>query len=225
MEHHTPPATFGTRLTGLLDNPFTAALLYPRTFDEFVELINPTWTRQELRARVVSVVVDDTTTALTVRAGRGVPSAWQSLEFIASVDGRRTARNVKIARREGDCLTLEFDRADQDSLVRWAGENASVGDVVVIGQPAVETRTEQELHFVRSEMRVHADASLPILVQAERAGLRPAAGCRRGVCHRCACTLSSGSVRNVKTGEVSSERGAVIRPCISLPIGRVEVDL
>jgi ferredoxin-NADP reductase len=65
----------------------------------------------------------------------------------------------------------------------------------------------------------------PLLEQAESAGLRPAFGCRRGICRTCICPLVSGHVRNVATGELTSGRGQDIRICVSAPVGDVEIDL
>lgn len=64
-----------------------------------------------------------------------------------------------------------------------------------------------------------------LLVQAEAAGLSPDFGCRMGICHTCTCRKSAGAVRNLLTGEVSSEEDEDIQLCISVPAGDVALEL
>jgi ferredoxin len=72
-----------------------------------------------------------------------------------------------------------------------------------------------EVRCARSERLFDAAADVPLLVAAERAGLRPRYGCRMGICHTCSCVKRSGTVENMLTGEVSSEPGERIQLCIS----------
>lgn len=80
------------------------------------------------------------------------------------------------------------------------------------------------LHLAVSGMRVPADFR-SILEQAEAAGLRPAHGCRMGICHSCLCRKTAGQVRDLITGRLSSEGPEHIRICISAPVGDVHVEL
>lgn len=63
-----------------------------------------------------------------------------------------------------------------------------------------------------------------LLEQAEDAGLSPQSGCRMGICHTCSCLKTSGSVRNISTGEISHGEEH-IRLCISQPLGDVSLSL
>jgi ferredoxin-NADP reductase len=54
----------------------------------------------------------------------------------------------------------------------------------------------------------------PLLVEAEAAGLRPKCGCRIGICRTCRCRMTSGTIENLRTGEVTSEPGQLIQLCI-----------
>lgn len=80
------------------------------------------------------------------------------------------------------------------------------------------------LTFASSSTSVTSDGR-PVLDQAEQAGLRPASGCRMGICHTCVCPLTSGAVRDVLTGDITSTPGEAIRICVSAPLGDVVVDL
>ncbi|MEO9224662.1 MAG: 2Fe-2S iron-sulfur cluster binding domain-containing protein, partial [Acidimicrobiales bacterium] len=64
-----------------------------------------------------------------------------------------------------------------------------------------------------------------ILDTAESVGLTPESGCRMGICHTCTRAKESGCVRNVLTGELSSDGPEDIQICISAPVGDVVVDL
>jgi len=73
--------------------------------------------------------------------------------------------------------------------------------------------------------RQAANSGLPLLEQAEDAGLSPEHGCRMGICNTCSCRKRSGTVRNVISGELSSARDEQIRICVSVPVGDVALEL
>ena len=85
-----------------------------------------------------------------------------------------------------------------------------------LADPPVETFTPPALAFdldgaegtVRftSSGREVANSGLPLLEQAEDAGLAPEHGCRMGICNTCSCRKSAGTVRNVISGALSQRR-------------------
>ncbi len=81
-----------------------------------------------------------------------------------------------------------------------------------------------DVMFSHSERYV-ANSGENLLEQAEAAGLQPEFGCRRGICHRCTCTKSSGTVRDAITGELSATPNEAIRLCVSVPVGDVTLDI
>ncbi len=102
-------------------------------------------------------------------------------------------------------------------------------------EPAVETFTppaqafdaagaQGVVRFVRSE-REAANSGLPLLEQAEDAGLAPEHGCRMGICNTCSTRKRAGTVRNIFTGATSSAEEEQIRICVSVPVGDVALDL
>ncbi|WP_456697546.1 ferredoxin reductase [Aeromicrobium sp. P5_D10] len=64
-----------------------------------------------------------------------------------------------------------------------------------------------------------------ILEQAEAAGLKPAFGCRMGVCNTCAVKKNSGAVRHVVSREICADTDETIKICVQVPIGDVSVAL
>jgi ferredoxin-NADP reductase len=102
-------------------------------------------------------------------------------------------------------------------------------------EPLVETFTPPAIAFdpaaaegtvsFASSGRAAPNSGLPLLEQAEDAGLAPEHGCRMGICNTCSCRKVSGTVRNALTGELSSAADEQIRICVSVPLGDVELDL
>jgi stearoyl-CoA 9-desaturase NADPH oxidoreductase len=102
-------------------------------------------------------------------------------------------------------------------------------------EPALETFTPPALSFDADEAsgrvsfaasaRVAPNSGLPLLEQAEDAGLTPEHGCRMGICNTCSCRKTAGTVRNVVSGAVSSAGEEQIRICVSVPVGDVTLDL
>lgn len=80
------------------------------------------------------------------------------------------------------------------------------------------------LHFTASDITARIGEGT-LLEQAEAAGLRPAFGCRMGICRTCTCRKVTGPVRNVITGELSTGDDEDIQVCISAPAGDVALDL
>jgi ferredoxin-NADP reductase len=79
--------------------------------------------------------------------------------------------------------------------------------------------------LARSGRGVRADGRGTLLEQLERAGERPAFGCRMGICNTCRCRKLSGVVEDVATGARSGEGSEDIRLCVSRPATDLELDL
>jgi stearoyl-CoA 9-desaturase NADPH oxidoreductase len=82
---------------------------------------------------------------------------------------------------------------------------------------------EGRVDFVRSKRTTKGKG--PILPMAEAAGVNPKSGCRIGICKSCVCRKVSGTTRDVRTGELSTEANVDIQLCINAPVGAVEIDL
>ena len=78
--------------------------------------------------------------------------------------------------------------------------------------------------FRRSDVAT-ANSGATLLEQAESAGLRPEHGCRMGICFSCTQIKRAGQVRNIRTGDTSSEEDEEIQLCISVPVGDVTIDI
>jgi stearoyl-CoA 9-desaturase NADPH oxidoreductase len=69
------------------------------------------------------------------------------------------------------------------------------------------------------------DDGRSLLEQAEAAGLSPASGCRMGICHTCTRRKTSGAVKNLITGAVSTADEEDVQICVTAPVGDVELAL
>ena len=109
----------------------------------------------------------------------------------------------------------------------WAADGLPEPAVEMFTAPALAFDTdvaEGVVRFARSG-REAANSGLPLLEQAEDAGLRPEHGCRMGICNTCSCRKTAGTVRNVISGALSTAEEEQIRVCVSVPVGDVVLDL
>lgn len=98
---------------------------------------------------------------------------------------------------------------------RFLAEFAEVPDDAVGGK----------VRFCASELEVDADSETNLLRVAEDAGMNPPHGCRMGICHTCNTTLKSGAVRDLRTGKLINETGAIVQTCVCAAAGDCELDL
>jgi len=74
------------------------------------------------------------------------------------------------------------------------------------------------VHLAVANRTVEIDGHGTLLEQLERAGERPAHGCRMGICNTCRCT-ARGATSDLATGATSTEPDRSIRLCTSVATG------
>lgn len=82
--------------------------------------------------------------------------------------------------------------------------------------------------FTKSGTLVDADGSLTLLDAGEAAGVLMPSGCRMGICFGCVAPLRQGTVRDLRTGEITTAAegdGVVIQTCVSAAAGTCHIDL
>ncbi len=82
--------------------------------------------------------------------------------------------------------------------------------------------------FARSQVTVDADGTTPLLQAGESLGVDMPYGCRMGICFGCTAHLTSGSVRDLRSGEVTTadhDESPVIQTCVCAAAGPCEIDL
>ena len=90
--------------------------------------------------------------------------------------------------------------------------------------PLTPTSSSGDVHFSTSNLRKPCDGRA-LLVVAEEAGLEPEHGCRRGICHGCTRRKVRGTVRDLRTGTLSSDGEEEIQICVTAAVGEVTLDL
>jgi ferredoxin-NADP reductase len=85
--------------------------------------------------------------------------------------------------------------------------------------------------FAQTGTTVETTGTRPLLEEAEEAGVLMPSGCRMGICYGCVLPLREGSVRDLRTGELTSatpgetDRGGVpIQTCINAAAGSCSID-
>ena len=109
----------------------------------------------------------------------------------------------------------------------WRADGLPEPTVETFAPPTIALDPDSAEGTVRftSSDREAENTGMPLLEQAEDAGLLPDHGCRMGICNTCSCRKTSGTVRNLLTGETSRKEDELIRVCVSVPVGDVEIAL
>jgi ferredoxin-NADP reductase len=159
------------------------------------------------------------------------PALRPHLVFTAEtgrLDGARLARLVPDwATRDGFVCGPDGFMEAVRSLWRSAGLEHRLRFESFGGAPAARRVTggAATVTCARSGAAFRASADRPLLVEAERAGLRPRFGCRMGICHTCVVRKVSGTVENLATGAVTSDPDTMIQLCVSAPRSDVTLAL
>ena len=81
--------------------------------------------------------------------------------------------------------------------------------------------------FLKNGTELEATGDRPILEQAEEAGVLMPSGCRMGICYSCVLPMREGSVRDLRTGEITTAvegDGVKIQTCINAAAGSCQID-
>jgi ferredoxin-NADP reductase len=90
--------------------------------------------------------------------------------------------------------------------------------------PSPGTSRNARVHLAVANRTVDIDGGT-LLEALERAGERPAFGCRMGICNTCRCQKRSGTVEDLLTGAISSEPDQEIRLCTTTARSNLELAL
>ncbi|HEX7479447.1 MAG TPA: ferredoxin reductase [Polyangiales bacterium] len=171
--------------------------------------------------------------------------AFRNFRFVPRLRAGLTAPAAAAARFSLDELSAVHP-AWQQSEVFVCGPSSlehSVRDAWATAAPATQLHSEHfrqvasglaasgadaaaryQLVFEKSRAAISGHGAASLLEQAEAAGLRPAYGCRMGICHTCKCRKRSGVVRNLITGQVSDAAEGSIQLCVNAPLSDLTLD-
>jgi ferredoxin-NADP reductase len=178
------------------------------------------------------------------RAPRDAIFADELRALAPSIPGLRLVTHVTTERGRLDSdgiAALVPDRAERATwlcgpasfmeMVQERWEVEGLGDRLAcerFGAPVAPRRAPGGLVRVRatrSNRSFTATGERSLLVEAEAAGLAPRYGCRIGICRTCRCRLTSGTVENLRTGELTSEQGRLVQLCLSAARSDLELEL
>ena len=81
------------------------------------------------------------------------------------------------------------------------------------------------VELARSGRTLEVTAGTPLLAALETQGLKPAYGCRMGLCNTCACGKREGTTQNVLNGEFDGEPRSALRLCVNRAASDLILDL
>ena len=137
--------------------------------------------------------------------------------------GHFDADHLAVAMPEPDAVYVCGPQALVDAVRTHAPDAKSESFVPPVFTPSTET-AGGTVSFADSGVTV-TDDGRPLLDQAEDAGLTPESGCRMGICHSCTRRKTSGVVKNLTTGVMSSTEAEDVQICVSVPVGDVDIAL
>jgi stearoyl-CoA 9-desaturase NADPH oxidoreductase len=115
-------------------------------------------------------------------------------------------RRVYVCGPNGFVRSVETLLADKAALFR--AEAFSPAPLVTTAGAPVTIRLS------KSNVSVRIPSGVPLLEALEAQGLKPAYGCRMGICNTCSCQKQSGTTTDARNGNTFAEPGAV-RLCIN----------
>jgi ferredoxin-NADP reductase len=141
----------------------------------------------------------------------------------SDLDGRFGAEHLTAAMPEPDAVFV----CGPASLVDAVREHCPDAHSESFVPPKLDLPAQPSggrVTFADSAIEV-TDDGRSLLEQAESAGLNPANGCRMGICHTCTRRKTSGVVRNLTSGAVSTAPDEDVQICVSVPVGDVDIAL
>lgn len=84
---------------------------------------------------------------------------------------------------------------------------------------------EVDVRLLRSGRTLRIPRGESLLTALEAHGLKPASGCRMGICNTCACGKSAGSTRHLPSGALVHDSTLALKLCINSAATDLELDL
>ncbi|MBI2691941.1 MAG: ferredoxin reductase [Solirubrobacterales bacterium] len=191
----------------------------PITFLHYARTGRDALYREELERLAAEYENLNLVTVLTRETGPKLISGRLSREQLKSIHGDHANAEAYVCGPESLIAAAESIWSQDQLEDKLHTELFSLPEPLVVTEDAVGS-----VRFTKSGVEVANDGQ-SLLVQAEQGGLSPRHGCRMGICHTCVCRLESGTVRNVRTGEVKTVSNELVQICVNAPVGDMEIDL
>lgn len=99
-----------------------------------------------------------------------------------------------------------------------------LGESFFVPLPVQTAGAPVQVHLARSGRTLTLPSGVALLPALEAEGLQPAYGCRRGICNTCVCDKTAGRSRDLLSGQLDTQAGA-LRLCISSAESDLTLDL
>ncbi len=134
----------------------------------------------------------------------------------------------RLVDRPADCRVRACGPGGFVAIAReLLGERAVSFQAEAFTLPAatVEEAGSVRVRLARSGRTLSVPRGQPLLAALEAQGLRPAYGCRMGICNTCACGKSAGATRHLPSGDLDNEPSPALKLCISSAATDLVLDL
>lgn len=116
-----------------------------------------------------------------------------------------------------------------DTARRVAGGRARAFHAEAFTPPLLATVAPQTgtvaVHLALSRRTLQVPAGQSLLTALEAQGLRPASGCRMGICRTCVCSKAGGSTQDLTNGDLHHGHDSALRLCVSRACSDITLDL
>ena len=106
-----------------------------------------------------------------------------------------------------------------------AGDRPFLGEAFSMPVVPTEDTGTVAVTLARSGRTLHLPRGQALLPALEAEGLKPAYGCRMGICNTCACGKSAGATRHLPSGDIEREPVSALRLCINAATTDLVLDL
>ncbi|KAF1721305.1 ferredoxin reductase [Pseudoxanthomonas wuyuanensis] len=114
----------------------------------------------------------------------------------------------------------------ETARILLAGRTASFQAEAFTPPPVtVVDEGEVDVRLLRSGRTLRLPRGQSLLTALEAQGLKPASGCRMGICNTCACGKSAGSTRHLPSGALDHDINQALKLCIHSAATDLELDL
>lgn len=150
-------------------------------------------------------------------AEQGRPTLLQLCKYI----GENRAQSIYFC----GPIPLQAELFDALDKAGYQGERLSEHFGGVVGMSGTDALFPLELEQDQIKRSFTVNKNQSLLQALEAAGAQIATGCRIGICNTCQCLKRTGTVLNLRTGELSDAPNELIRLCVSAPVSALSISL
>ena len=99
------------------------------------------------------------------------------------------------------------------------------GEAFSISQLTTSSNELINIQLTKSNRTISVPVGQSLLKALEAEGLKPASGCRMGICNTCVCIKQTGTTEHILTKDQDHETGSSVRICISSARSDLTLDL